>query len=354
MLRAMTRPRAALVSLATTLLLAPRVLADVSARLVYVRDAPAAATCPDETALRRAVEARLGYDPFLPWGSTAVVVRFAREGQGFVANVEMVTGGASRGVRTLRSDDPNCGGLVDAAALAVSIALDAQRAPAPPAPPASVPPDGTSPAWQGRGQDQTEGGSPLPPSNPVDASPSPSSDIEPSPLPPPAAARMRFRPVVGLDALVSVGSAPAVSPGLSVWGRLQADRWSLGLEARADAPSSGQELKGTVSTWLVVGGVAPCFHLGPAFGCVVGELGLLEGRGENVQSPGSGSRLFAAVGPRVGVEIPVTTWGAIRLRADFLANLAPVSVTFDGSPTAGWQPPPVTGTVGGGIAIRFP
>jgi hypothetical protein len=289
----------------------------------------------------------------------------------------MVTGGASRGVRTLRSDDPSCGGLVDAAALAVSIALDAQRAPAPPAPLDGTSPasqgrgqdkdgtspawqgrgqdkDGTSPAWQGRGQDKDEGGSPPHPSNPVDASPSPSSDIEPSPLPLAAAARMRFRPVIGLDALVSVGSAPAVSPGLSVWGRLQADRWSLGIEARADAPSSGQELKGTVSTWLVAGGIAPCFHLGPAFGCVVGELGLLEGTGENVQSPGSGSRLFAAVGPRVGVEIPVTTWAAIRLRADFLANLAPVSVTFDGSPTAGWQPPPVTGTVGGGIAIRFP
>jgi len=86
----------------------------------------------------------------------------------------------------------------------------------------------------------------------------------------------------------------------------------------------------------------------------VGELGLLEGRGENVQSPGSGSRLFAAVGPRVGVEIPVTTWAAIRLRADFLANLAPVSVTFDGSAADGWQPPPVTGSVGVGIAVRFP
>src|SRR5580704_12249374 len=134
MLRAMTRPRAALVSLATTLLLAPRVLADVSARLVYVRDAPAAAACPDETALRRAIEARLGYDPFLPWGSATVVVRFAREGAGFVANVEMVTGSESKGARTLRSDDPGCGGLVDATALAVSIALDAIRPPTPATP----------------------------------------------------------------------------------------------------------------------------------------------------------------------------------------------------------------------------
>jgi hypothetical protein len=350
----MTRPRAALVSLAATLCLAKLASADTSARLVFVRDAPAAATCPDETALRRAVEARLGYDPFLPWESTAVVVRFARDGQGFVANVEMVTGGASRGVRTLRSDDPGCGGLVDAAALAVSIALDAQRAPAPPAGPAAAPPEGESPAGQGRDQDQTEGGSPLPPPNPVDASPFPASDVAPSPLPPAAGARIPFRPVVGLDALVSVGSAPAVSAGFSAWGRLQAGKWSLGIEARADAPSSSAEFGGTVSTWLVAGGIAPCFHLGMAFGCALGELGLLEGRGENVQSPGSGSRLFAAVGPRVGVEFPVTTWAAIRLRADFLANLAPVSVTLDGSSSIGWQPPPVTGTLGGGLAVRFP
>jgi hypothetical protein len=91
-----------------------------------------------------------------------------------------------------------------------------------------------------------------------------------------------------------------------------------------------------------------------AFLCALGELGLLEGRGENVQTPGSGARLFAAVGPRVGIEIPVTTWAAIRLRADFLANLAPVSVTFDGNPSTGWQPPPVTATLGGGLAVRFP
>ena len=37
-----------------------------SARLVYVRD-PDAATCPDEQAVRAAVAARLGFDPFLAY-----------------------------------------------------------------------------------------------------------------------------------------------------------------------------------------------------------------------------------------------------------------------------------------------
>jgi hypothetical protein len=320
--------------LAALLCLAGRAGADTSARLVFIRDA-GASVCPDETALRRAIEARLGYDPFLPWGTATVVVRFEHEGAGFLAHVELVTAGDSRGVRTLRSDDPGCAGLVDTVALAVSIALDAMR-PASPAPP---PPEESPPR--------------------VESPPSPSSlppDVTPPPPPLAEDSGSRLRPVVGLDFLVSDGSAPAVSTGLSLWGRLGWGREgtiqaSIGVEARADFPSSGLEPEGTVSTWLAAGGLAPCLHFGVVFGCAVGQLGALHGDGSGVMLPNSGARVFAVFGPRLGLEIPVASFLALRVRADVLANPARVTVDLDGAPA--WRASAVTGTLAAGFALRF-
>jgi hypothetical protein len=117
--------------------------ASPSARLVYVRD-PAGAHCPDEVSLREAVKERVGYDPFFPWAKTTVVVEVTAEGPTFVAHVRLVDeSGLSRGVRELRSGPAGCHGLIDAAALAISIALDMNildvAEPGPPSPAAAAP-----------------------------------------------------------------------------------------------------------------------------------------------------------------------------------------------------------------------
>ena len=117
---------------------ASRATASPSAHLVYVRDATAA-ECPSEEDLRRSVKARVGYDPFFPWAKTTVIVEMVRDGRSLVARVRLVDAdGRSRGVRELRSVARGCGGLIDASALAISIALDLSGdvagadAPAPP------------------------------------------------------------------------------------------------------------------------------------------------------------------------------------------------------------------------------
>ena len=222
---------------------------------------------------------------------------------------------------------------MDATALAVSIALDTLRPAAPTTPPAV---------------DEA-----VPAPSPVEPAVPPGADVASPPVPPPAEPGARWSPVVGLEALVSAGSAPTVAAGLSAWGRLQTGHWSTGIEGRADLPSTGG-VGGHVSTWLLAGGVAPCFHLGLAFGCAVGQLGWLHGEGANVPNPNSGSDLFAAVGPRVGVEIPVTSWASLRLRADALVNLHPSKVDLNHPSTVAWTAFPITGTLGGGLAVRFP
>lgn len=53
--------------------------ASPSARLLYVRNVGAEG-CPDESALRKSVAARLGYDPFFPWATTTVLATIDRAG----------------------------------------------------------------------------------------------------------------------------------------------------------------------------------------------------------------------------------------------------------------------------------
>ena len=104
---------------------APAALATPSARLVYTRTEDAA-SCPDESALRKAVEARFGYDPFFAWARQSVVAQISREGSRYVARVQLVDEqGLAHGTRELRSDDDTCADVFDASALAISIALDA-------------------------------------------------------------------------------------------------------------------------------------------------------------------------------------------------------------------------------------
>src|SRR5580658_7755914 len=99
-------------------------LATPSARLVYSRG-PGAESCPDEAALRKAVASRVGYDPFFAWAEKTIVASLLRvDPKGFVARVHLVDGaGVEHGSRELRSDQ-TCADLLDAAALAIAIAID--------------------------------------------------------------------------------------------------------------------------------------------------------------------------------------------------------------------------------------
>src|SRR5580692_4084858 len=92
-----------------------------SARLVYSR-AQSASSCPDEPALRKAVAARIGYDPFFGWAKKTVVVRMVpADGPGYVASVDLVDDeGYEHGARQIRTEG-KCAELRDPVALAIAI-----------------------------------------------------------------------------------------------------------------------------------------------------------------------------------------------------------------------------------------
>jgi hypothetical protein len=110
------------------LTLCPDAPARERTRLVVTRQA-AAAECPDEQALRDAVGARLGYEPFALDAPSLIVVAFRREGAKLLATVQMQdAAGIVKGERTLSSGQGDCDELASTTALTISILLDPRSA----------------------------------------------------------------------------------------------------------------------------------------------------------------------------------------------------------------------------------
>jgi hypothetical protein len=84
-------------------------------------------TCPDEAALRAAVIARLGRDPFVQGARSAVSVEMTARGQRVKALIRTENlGQQSAGEREVSGDVRECAELVSSAALAIAIAIDPQ------------------------------------------------------------------------------------------------------------------------------------------------------------------------------------------------------------------------------------
>ena len=127
----MTTPRFHRALLVGCSLLSSTALASPAARITYQRDS-GAESCPDETVLRRAVNDRLGYDPFFdPLVRNAeqtIVARITSQAGGLRGEVHLLDEtGSVRGSRELRAPSAQCAELVSRMALAISIAVDASK-----------------------------------------------------------------------------------------------------------------------------------------------------------------------------------------------------------------------------------
>jgi hypothetical protein len=336
-----------------SLMLAASASASPSARLVYSRT-QLAATCPDEPALRKAVAARVGYDPFFPWAKQTVVVQVSHDHGAFTARVQVIDEqGVAEGTRELTSTQADCAELFDAAALAIAIALDAV---APPEPPPAAGSASTAPASPSTPvPDAPVPEAPPPPLvAPEETVPSLTSALSDGSADAPPNAAPPHRPsfFAGVDALGSLETAPSVDVGAAVFAGARYRFLSAALEFRVDAPASTTfpENTGSVSSWLYAGSLVPCAHYGIGSVCAVGMLGSLNASGDARESFSKNAR-FAAVGGRIGIELGLTERLAIRAHIDLLRNLAPASLYID---EQHWTAGPVAGTAAAGLVVRFP
>lgn len=305
-----------------------------SARLVYSRPA-GAESCPDERALRAAVAERVGYDPFFAWAKQAIVASMSpADKSGFVARIRLVDEqGIEYGTRELHVDGA-CADLLDAAALAIAIAIDPQsllRAPVLRPPVTERPP------------------APEEPPPTVAPAPGAEEDSAPEPGPLPEGAPITFDGIAGV-----VGSA-GVAPALAVGARLGAAvRWrdaSVSLEGRVDAPASRPARGGgRASSWLAVVTLAPCAHAGPLFACALVQAGQMRASGE---APGGLDQWapWWAIGGRLGLLAPLSDRTALRLGSDLVGNLARQPLNLNGYTV--WEAPPVAESLGADVVVHF-
>jgi hypothetical protein len=321
---------------AAALLTARLAYGGASARLVYAR-APEAASCPDETALRSAVAARLGYDPFFPWAKETVVVQVWRESKQYRARLQLVSdAGLAHGTRTLSSSQASCAELFDAAALAISIAMDSlpkdERAPAPgpEAAPAPTPPVDEPPA-------------PPPPA--------PRATPQPPRVPTPRAAGLGI--MVGLDVVGVSGLLPAPTLGGAVFGGVLARNASVSLEVGAEAPASTASAggPGRVRVWSAQASLVPCARFHGASLCALGVVGFLHGQSTGITDPGQASAFSAATGARVGFEWAVSETFSLRTHLDATVDLRRVHMEIGGGEA--WATPAVAVAAAAGVAARF-
>ncbi len=339
----MRRPRTGtLGALAALLLFAARAEATPRARLVYGRSAEGA-TCPDEEALRRAVAARLGYDPFFPWAPQTAVVTIGGHAGRLAARFELVDEHArTEGARTLEAANGDCVALVDTLALTISIALDPHAlartttAHEPSADPPAAPPEPSAPEI-------------APLATPVAAPQPEARDAVPAPAP---------RPIPGphveasVDTRAAVGVEPSLAAGIYVGGALAWKHLTLGLAGGTYLPGGTRDGSGIeVRGWLAAGEVVPCARLLPVHLCIVGTLGRFEGSSVGAPAGRTDTGVFVAAGARGAVDLVQGDRVDLSLTADLLGNISPVGLHV-GSAEA-WRAPRLLVSLGPSARIAF-
>lgn len=304
-----------------------------SAHLVYVRG-PGAEECPGEQAVHAAVGARLGYDPFFAWARDTLFVEITRTGGEFHADLKLVDDrNLLRGGREISVTSTDCTAAIDAIGLTISLTIDPSSLLNPaPSRPATVPQPEVQPE--------------VPPS-----SPQVSREVQARA---PRSPSERFSGHIGAGAVASFGTAPDATLGPTLFAGASWRSLSLDVEGRADLPASGavQGTSARVRSWLVVGSVVPCVHLGGPFGCVVLSGGSLGATSLGISMPRTDHAPWWGAGLRAGGELPLPGSLSLRVYAELIAALTRDTLNIDEAVAYTFSP--WSGGLGAEIAWRFP
>jgi hypothetical protein len=92
-------------------------------------------------------------------------------------------------------------------------------------------------------------------------------------------------------------------------------------------------------------------HEGYAFACPVLELGSLRATSTETAYPHTAEDLWAALGGRVGADLPLSSQWSVRGFAEILGTIRRPTLTIDGQPA--YEYPVASGGVGAALVFRF-
>jgi len=313
-----------------------------SARLVYSRTAEAA-TCSDESGLRKAVARRLGYDPFVAASMNTVVAELRGDGEGLKARVYVIRdGNLAGGARELASANRNCTELIAAVALAMSIAIDPDSLDRVEQSAASAPDRDAAP--ENANAPPTESTTEPTPNNIKPTSDVPRADVaskndQRASLNQPVANLPQTSPrlagSLGLSGFVASGFAPAPSFGVGLAGGLLVNRhWALSLEPQVTGPSSHPSSLGPsirVSTWSYGASLALGYQSEGWYGGALFDAGQIVSKGIGVTGNTDSSR-YTAAGLRFAYRWSLNRHWALVPRADALFAFNTLNIRINGHP----------------------
>lgn len=333
--------------LSIALLCAREAPAETVARLDYSRGA-GAGHCADAAELERAVSERLGESPFDAGAARAYQVRILEQDGRLVGLVTLLDAhGTPEGLRRFEGTRERCDELVSALALAISITINPDLDVGPGGEPGTTPSAESTLALSAAGASAGVARGVPPPPGVIPAR----VDSAGSPL---ASAGPGLGFGFGFETHAAVGSGPAPTAGVGLFGRVHAGRFSGAVEWRYDAPVNRAIGDAFVSSRLAGVSAVPCLHFGPAFGCGVLLVANVSAAAEGVSDGQSASGWFVASGPRLGVGVMFGDDQHFGLEGRLDALLALKTMHFVLNGESVWQAPPVSGTLAAAAVWRIP
>ena len=300
------------------------------AKLRYDILAPKA-QCPDEGAFRSLITARVGRDLFDDAvGQRRVTITIEPEGRGLIGHARIADTAGTPRTRDVRGSTTECEAIIEALAAVVALALSPESAFRPKEnEPASLP------------------ALPSASSSP----PAPASSPEPPPTTPAPALRSdhHLRLEARAAGVTSIGLLPALSVGGEVGAGINSGAFSLLLFGRGETlPSAtrgglGERLDASILT----AGLSPCGRIAVLTGCMVGWLGVLQGRAPDAATPSLGSSTIALVSARIGAEVPLGLGLALAPQLEIGVPLVRTTLLYASNPT--WTAPALIGSFGVGL-----
>jgi hypothetical protein len=332
-------------------------VAQQTARLKYQLE-PGAEACANEAALRSAVKARLGYEAIDEHAEREIRATVRAAGAGLEATVQLEGAGSQQ----LSSTNRDCVELSQTLALVIAIAVDpvkAQQLPpivaqAPSPPPAAPKP---KPRPTAPSPSKLTGEIEEPEQPPVEEKPEPvpaNLSREVAIAPSSASPSRRGLEVgggLGLVVLGTVGTSVGPTAAGGLFGFLDLDRWSIGIELRAGVPARLRVGNGSVTSSLFSGTLSGCRRLWLAQVCVLGAAGAQLSQGEGFADARSATDPFAAAGARLALSIPLSERLAVRAQADALFPFTRTRLRV--SQVLAYETPWITASAGAGLELRF-
>lgn len=302
----------------------------------------AAPTCPDASAFRAAVIAKVGYDPFSEAAADHVLVLATARGNAWNGRLEWRDAqGEWTGEQTFPLVGTDCSRLVRGMSLALAVQIQLLAK--------------TNALSEAGGAASTPA-EPLPQASPaVEVSPTETSTPSLIARPPASPPAHRSRPVFAMGGGPSIGFG--MSAALVLLGRLFASvtwrRFSVELAAAVSTPDTTSRPDGAgFSQRQLFLSAAGCAVFAPWIACVLANAGAVRMAGEHIDLPSSATVPFVEAGARIGFIQPFGHHAFVQAHLDGLTNLTRWTGELDQVPV--WTAPRFATALGIDAGVRFP